>query len=241
MLKRSLLREAAFWAAWLALACALAALSYAASHEYYLPGDRAITFGIQDLHTQPWADNFFERANHLGDEWVLGSILGAIALLLWARRHVLEVGIVVACGASQFALLAMKAAVERPSDEYDAMRAVFDGLQHPRIYPNPGGFPSGHVFGEVVVFGLIIWLAARLLPWFPAAWLIRFTAIAAIIVGFIAPMYLGAHWFTDCVGGAMLAALVLMLAWRSEQALRREKQLVTISELVGGRRVLVRS
>ncbi len=85
MLKRSLLHEAAFWVAWLALACGLATLSYAASREYYLPGDRAITFGIQDLHTQPWAGNFFEWTNHLGDEWVLGLILGAMALLLCRR------------------------------------------------------------------------------------------------------------------------------------------------------------
>jgi len=236
MRRRSIIAEAAFWLASLSLAAAFAVLAVWTSRAYYLPGDRAVTFGVQDLYRYGWADGFFEQANRAGDVWVLSIVFGVLASLLAVRRHFLAAAIVVVAGLTQLVPAGLSAAMQRPEDQYVAMRAAFDGLLHPRIYPSPGGFPSGHVFAEVLAYGLVIWLAGRVLPLLLTLPL-RAACVAAIAAGFLAPLYAGAHWFTDVLGGAVLALLVLMLAWRADRALRRERQLVRIEDLLGSERV----
>ncbi len=229
---RSFIAEAAFWLAVLSLAAAFGVLTVWTSREYYLPGDRAITFGVQDLYRYDWADGFFQRANHAGDVLVLALVFTGLVCVLAARRRFLAAAIVVAAGLTQLAPGVVSASVQRPEGQYQAMRAAFDGLFLPRIYPSPGGFPSGHVFGEVLAYGLVFWLAGRVLP--PLLSLsVRVACVATIAAGFLAPMYAGAHWFTDALGGGMLALLVIMLAWRAERALRPEHDLVRVEDLIG--------
>lgn len=235
MLNKSGESEAAFWGAWLLLVATFVALAYWATQEYYLPGDRAITFGVQDLYTQPRADDVFTAASRLGDEWVVGLALGLTIGVLGVRRRYAEAMIVAAATLSIFVVVAIDAYVKRPTAEYDAMRAVFDGLFHPRIYPDPGGFPSGHVYGTVLAYGIVFWLAARTLRWDWLVACVRLFCVAAIVLGFIAPMYLGTHWFSDVYGAALLAGIVIMLAWRADAFVTRNEEPTYVRDLVGYR------
>jgi membrane-associated phospholipid phosphatase len=227
-----MLFEAAFWLLALLLAAAFGVLAVWTSREYYLPGDRTITFGVQDLYQYPWAAGLFSRINEAGNAAVVSSVLAGLAALLAVRRRLHEAAIVVAAALTQAVPAAVSAAVERPAGQYRLMRASFDGLFRPRIYPSPGGFPSGHVFGEVLAYGLVLWLAGRVLP-SPLALAVRVACLAVVASGFLAPMYAGAHWFTDELGASLLALLVIALAWRADRALRREQPLVRIEDLVG--------
>ena len=38
-------------------------------------------------------------------------------------------------------------------------------------------------------------------------------------------MYTGAHWFSDVVGAALLAAIYLMLAWRVDRVIMHVRQI----------------
>lgn len=240
MLNRSLSVEVLFWAAWAVAAGWLAGLVIWAREEYYLPGDRAVTFGVQDLYTRGWAGPVFENANRAGAEWVLAVVLGVMGLILLARRHLMEVTLIAAAGLSLLLAIVVGDFAERPDFEYLDMRASFLGLFHPRIYPDPDGFPSGHVYGEVVVYGLLFVLAPRIIPWrWPVA-AVRVVIAAVIAVGFVAPMYLGTHWFSDCIGAALLGLLVVALIWRVDVFARRDRVLIRVEDIIG-RRAAARS
>lgn len=233
MLNRSARDEALFWCCWLLGAAAFVGLAIWVRGTYYLPGDRAITFGIQELYTESWADDFFTLANHAGDEWVFGLILGALATTLWLRRFVVEAALVIAAGFTVLLATAIGAATHRPDTIYNDLRAGFEGLLHPRIYPNPDGFPSTHVYAICIAYGLVIYFAPRLIPWQFAAAVVQTIAAGLIIVGFLSPMYLGTHWFSDCVGAAILALLALALVWRIDVFAHRHQVLVRVEDLIG--------
>lgn len=235
VLRRSLLAEAAFGAGCFLLAAAFAMLAWWCSREYYLPGDRTITFGVQELYRQSWADAVFKWGNRLGDPWVLSIALASAAAAITVRRAFADVAIVAALTIAVLGVAAIGHFVDRPAAEYETMRAVFDGLVHPRIYPSPGGFPSGHVFGEVLVYGLIFWQAPHVLRWSYLADAIRAFCLGAIALGFFSPMYLGTHWFSDCLGGALLAALALALAWRADRIFQPDRELLRVQDLIAPR------
>ncbi|HEV3145783.1 MAG TPA: phosphatase PAP2 family protein [Gemmataceae bacterium] len=95
-----------------------------------------------------------------------------------------------------FLVEALKAVVDRP-------RPFFPD---PFVFTSTGSFPSGHASGAVLVFGLQAYLVARFWP----KWrYVSFACCGAIILtmGF-SRLYLGAHWFSDVLGGFLLA-----LAW----------------------------
>lgn len=232
MLHRSLRLEALFWTVWVLAAAGFVALAWWARGNYYLPGDRAITFGIQDLYTRSWADDFFTYANRAGDRWIFGLVLGSLAAACLSRRLYRETAIVAGAALSQLTAIAVGVVVHRPDLEYRTMRASFDGLLHPRIYPNPDGFPSGHVHAEVIAFGLVILFVPRLLPWRWLSLAVQSAAAATIVAGFAAPMYSGAHWFSDCLGAALLGILTLALAWRVDVFAHRHQALVRVEDLI---------
>ncbi len=210
----------AFWLCWLALIAAFVALALIVRDHYYLPGDRHVTFSVQELYRYHWATPLFRHVNQLGEFDVIAGVLLVTFVLLLVRGFRFEALILAGGGALHYVQLAIRHAITRPDEQFLAMRANFDGFFAPRIYPGPDGFPSGHVFGEVVVYGLIIAYAGRAIPFKPLAWLVQLACAAEIALGAPARMYTGAHWFSDCIGGALLAGIYLMLAWRIDGIVR---------------------
>jgi membrane-associated phospholipid phosphatase len=82
----------------------------------------------------------------------------------------------------------------------------------PRVKPlreaAGGGLPSGHTQNTVAVWGYLAAWARR--PWITALF------VALLVLVPLSRLYLGAHFPSDLVGGYLLGALLLWLAWRAE-------------------------
>jgi undecaprenyl-diphosphatase len=73
------------------------------------------------------------------------------------------------------------------------------------------GFPSGHVYGDVLVLGLAcvfapLWLPRRVVP------VGRGALLLIIVCAGAARVYVGAHWPSDTLGGYLWGATALGLA-----------------------------
>ena len=124
----------------------------------------------------------------------------------------------VLCLAGGMALnVAMKLAFQRA-------RPVFD---HPLLTLSSYSFPSGHVLGSTIMYGLVVvWVFARTPK---PGWRLLAIGVAALAIALVAftRLYLGVHYLTD-VGAAFLegiAWLTLCLGalaerWRAADARR---------------------
>ncbi|MBD1392619.1 phosphatase PAP2 family protein [Mucilaginibacter glaciei] len=118
--------------------------------------------------------------------------------------------------ASVYALLTMlaglvstvvKALVNRPRPSDTLVRIVYKTTQQ--------SFPSGHVLFYVVYFGFLVLLMVQLEHINKAIRLIvGGISLFMIFTIPISRIYLGAHWFTDVLGGFLLGVLCLaLLSW----------------------------
>jgi undecaprenyl-diphosphatase len=206
--------DAAFWSLWLAAIAAFVAMALWADHRYTLPLDRGVTFGVQELYRYGWADRLFQYINDWGSEGTVTFVLFAAIAVALVRGLRFEALMIAGAGSIRYVQLGVRAAVHRPDAQYNALRANFDGLARPRLYPDADGFPSGHVFGATIVYGLIFAYIPRVIAFKPLAMLIRALCVFEIALIGPARMYTGAHWFSDTVGAALLAGIYLALAWK---------------------------
>lgn len=150
---------------------------------------------LQGLRT-PWGDHLMTAISQLGDGIVHTALV--ITLLLWLlfRKRYLAAGHWLA--AALFAMVMtwlLKHALEvpRPSDMYQGAMSF--------------SFPSAHTVYASCIYGFLAVLIARELR---PQWRVLCYAVAMLMILSIAfsRLYLGAHWFSDVLGG-----LLLGLAW----------------------------
>jgi Membrane-associated phospholipid phosphatase len=80
-----------------------------------------------------------------------------------------------------------------------------------------GSYPSGHVANAATIAVLATVLVAR--------WWVAVAGAAYVVLMAFSRTYLGAHWVTDTVGGALLGASVALLGWALlARRLRRERE-----------------
>lgn len=157
--------------------------------------DSSIYHLLQGLRT-PWGDHLMIAISQLGDGVVQSALVGAVLVWLLLRRRYLAAGHWLA--AALFALimtwlLKQTVAVPRPQDMYAGAMQF--------------SFPSAHTVYASCIYGFLSVLIARELrpQWRMACYAMAMLMILAM--GF-SRLYLGAHWFSDVVGG-----LLLGLAW----------------------------
>ena len=208
-----------FWSLWCGAVASFVALAAWTTQRYTLPLDRRVTFGVQELYRYSWANPLFDTVNRFGSERTITLLLVATfgALALRGLRY--EALMVAGAGAVRVVQLGVRAAIERPGGEFTALRAADGGLARPAFYPDPFGFPSGHVFGATIVYGLIFAYAPRAITYRPLAILIRACCVFEIALIGPSRMYAGAHWFSDVIGAALLAGVYLALAWKLDGAI----------------------
>ncbi|MET7415280.1 phosphatase PAP2 family protein [Streptomyces rubiginosohelvolus] len=137
------------------------------------------------------------------DPWTMRALIAVAVIAVWwrgARRLALWTA-----ATSLLATLlqqGLKAAVDRERPQWT----------DPVDSANFAAFPSGHAMTAVVTCGLLLWLL-RLYGAGPGLW---GTALAVAVVSAIGVaatrVYLGVHWLTDVVGGALLGVAVVALS-----------------------------
>lgn len=177
--------------------------------------DQALADGI--AATLPWAAlRAFSLLTHFGDREVLVAIgVGMAVWLLWRRHTGLALGWTLTLGGNAVLNPALKNlfARARPVHEH--------GLAFEESY----SFPSGHSSGAMVVYGMLLYLALRLLPprWHAPAVM---AAIAVILTTACSRIFLQVHFASDVVagllsGGTWLAVCIASLGWAQGRSRRR--------------------
>ncbi len=151
--------------------------------------DTAIYQALQDLRTGP-GDAIMLVITELGDTVVVLAITVAVSLwLLWQRNWRSAAYWLGAVGGASALNTAIKVALHRPRPT----ELLYSGW-------SAFSFPSGHSTVNLVLYGFLAFLIGRELR---AAWRLPVVLVMlsmALLIAF-SRLYLGAHWFSDVVGG----------------------------------------
>ena len=97
----------------------------------------------------------------------------------------------------------LKLLVDRPRPTEDLLMIWRD--------PAGLGFPSGHAYTAIILFGLIYYLAPSVVPWKWIVRLLRLSSLILIVLIGISRVYLGAHWPSDVLGGFLVGGIMLAI------------------------------
>jgi undecaprenyl-diphosphatase len=181
-----------------------------------IPGwsDQAFT-GVLRAAASPPALQVFAALTHLGDTATLAALCVAIALALIAfGRRGFAVGWVIAVAGNGLLIKTLKQLFGRVRPLNTEGFVLEHGFS----------FPSGHSSGSVVAYGMLAYLALRLLPtrWHVPSLLA--TVALAVTIG-VSRLFLGVHFATDVIAGfasgtawlALCITSIEYIRWRDRQ------------------------
>ncbi len=163
--------------------------------------DREFSEEIQE-HENPFLDAVMKAASYPGYVPYAPIMVIITALLFYIRKHKREAIFVILTLASSLLSTLVKFIINRPRPGKDIVKVLIQTHQQ--------SFPSGHVLFYVVFFGF---LSLLMYMFKHIGKKLRLTITAGcMLMIFIIPIsriYLGAHWFTDVLGGFLLGILYL--------------------------------
>lgn len=176
--------------------------------------DEAVLLWIQEAVRQTWLDPVVKAFTTLGNAGILWIVL-AVAMLFW--RPTRKAGVLAGCAllfSLLFTNLGLKLLLTRPRPY-----TVVEGLIPLLTSGDPNSFPSGHTSAAFAA-GLV-W--ARALP---KAWMRRTAVIQAVLMG-LSRLYVGVHYPSDVVSGAVVGTVCALLAlWIGRLWQRRQNRRV---------------
>jgi undecaprenyl-diphosphatase len=163
---------------------------------------------------QPDVTAFFRFVTETGSPLVITLATVLIALLLYRRRrYLLTAGWVAGVAGGGLLVTGFKFLFHRPRPE----------LLDPIVTEDTTSFPSGHSLGSLVAYGLLAYLSIILFP--ARRW--RITVVTALAVWVLAigfsRMYLGAHFFSDVLGGFSMGVCWLAVVITALEVVHRRR------------------
>ncbi len=165
--------------------------------------DLSVSHHIQQIRN-PWLDQLMSIVSKLGDVAFAFSFMLIAASLFFIFRYKREAAFVLAISGTGLITFILKRV-------FDRARPTEDHVTLLDIYHN-NSFPSGHTLSYVVFFGFLIFLMQKIksLPKYLSNG-IKVFSYFMLIAGPLSRIYLGAHWFTDILGGIMIGLLYLQV------------------------------
>lgn len=165
--------------------------------------DLHISEEIQERHS-PFMDSLMRFISWFGVvpvSVVMVITVSCIFLLLASRKEGLFTLLTLVSGAISSGL---KILINRPRPTQDFV-ILIENAQYQ-------SFPSGHTLFYTVFFGFVMIIMGHRKSY--PNWLRSIVAAVCILMIFIGPVsrvYLGAHWFTDVLGGFILGVMYLFI------------------------------
>lgn len=208
--------DAIFWACWMLAAALFAALAVSVDGRVDLPLDDPIAGWLWfHHHSFPGAEGLWRALHEVGTVGAIVAAGVAAAAVLALRRRLLEATLMLAALSLGLVQAGARALIVRERHE---LYGTVD-----RSYPLADSFPSGHAFGEALIYGLIFWFAPRIFPRWWMAFALRLACAGVIVLGGLNRVVDGAHWPTDVLGAWLLALVCAApLAWIDGVIRRRE-------------------
>ena len=167
-------------------------------------------------HRTGWLDVPSLVLNFLGGGWfarILVPVATVLALVLVRRRW----------AAAYYALTVLLSVLV-----VQLLKAVFDRPRPEEILvvSDIGSFPSGHVANAATIAVSLALIFGRTWVWYVG---VIYTVAMAL-----SRTYLGAHWLSDTVGGALIGAGIAVIVWAPLAArLNRERKPRPATDSVG--------
>ncbi len=187
----------------LLLLVATLGLTAAATGVGTLPGDVATERWIQRAPAGV-AEPVAETANALGSGRVLAVVELLLAVTLLVLRRPAAAILIVLAGVLRIVSTLLKWVIGSARPTPDVVRVTES--------PPSNGFPSGHALGVTLLVGVLVVLLLGSVrsPW--QRWLTLAVALFTGIVSGFGRIYVGAHWPSDVIGGALWGALLVVAA-----------------------------
>lgn len=164
-----------------------------------LPFDIKISVFMQQYHSI-FLDKIMLAISFFGElPYSLLSVI-IVALIFYYQKYKREAYFISATLISGLIILAIKNVINRPRPTSFYVRLVeVNRFQ---------SYPSGHVLSYILFFGFLIILMNTLktIPKTTRIIVTYFSAFLMLTISF-SRIYLGAHWFTDTVGGFLLGLI----------------------------------
>lgn len=188
---------------WVALA-AFTLLSVAAGAGWTLGADTLLLRASQ-VPASGVLDIFSEAVSLAGGIFVTSGLLAALASLLYLRgRQTLAARLTAAFIAASLIEVVLKLYLPVPPLPLEYLRSSGEEL----LIKLPNPYPSGHMMRSLFIAGAVMLLWPVRPVWMAAALLLMAMATTRV--------YLGVHWASDVIGGALLGVAALAWAFRGE-------------------------
>jgi len=177
-----------------------------------------VTFAPFDLPITLWFQKFDSPALRSTMEWVsyffgtwrMAIIVAVVAFILWRIKGREEAIFLAASGIVSLLHVAIKLAIERARPLAQLVQ-IFS-------VETTEGYPSGHAFASIMVFGFLLYLILTLVPQLSLRIIsLIFFPLLILLIG-TSRIFLGVHWTTDVLGGYLIGGFLLTgLIWLYER------------------------
>ncbi|WP_316799464.1 phosphatase PAP2 family protein [Pedobacter frigidisoli] len=185
----------------IALVVAFVSLSIFVAQHIIWEVDLKISLFIQQFQSD-WLDKLMLAISFFGElPYSLLSVV-VVALIFYWQKYKREALFILTVLLSGLIILGVKNVINRPRPTSFYVRLVeVNRFQ---------SYPSGHTLSYVLFFGFLIILMSHL-KGIPKTTRMIVSACSFFLIVMVAPsrIYLGAHWFTDTLGGFLLGLICL--------------------------------
>lgn len=150
-------------------------------------------------------DSFMKAVSWFGRIRVSAVLVGCSALCFLLLKRKKDALLMLSTLISGGIAWVLKTLINRPRPTKD-----FVSILEETHYQS---FPSGHVLFYTAFFGAFIFILLRTINKHPVSKIIgMLVCLAMIFLGAVSRVYLGAHWFTDVLGGFLAGLIYLLIA-----------------------------